>query len=141
MVNMCLVWTSIYLNNFCLLYILSYYRVSCAFKTYSNLLEKRDLFTFISIGEICLNCISICILGAQPTLIDFNPIQGGSEHILFRDVCNFTPPSNFWTTDDRELKFYMVDIHKLFWKIMKTFWLKALIIHLWRHNYAIIIRF
>ena len=32
----------------------------------------------------------------------YYPIQGSSENILFRD------PSNFWTTDDEELKFYMV---------------------------------
>ena len=46
----------------------------------------------------------------------FNLINGGlrSDHI--KGVCVILhTPSNFWTTDDRELKFYMViDIHNLF---------------------------
>ena len=42
-----------------------------------------------------------------------HPIQGGVCAILHT-------PTNFWTTDDTELKFYMViDIHKLFPKIEK----------------------
>ena len=49
-----------------------------------------------------------------------NPIPGGLwTHPFPMDVILNTP-SNFWTTDDRELKFYMViDIHKLFWKTEK----------------------
>ena len=48
----------------------------------------------------------------------FNPIQGGSEQILFRGGAILHTPANVWTTGDTELKFYMViDIHKLSPKI------------------------
>ena len=53
-----------------------------------------------------------------------NPIQGGgggSDQITFREGVILRTPSNFWTTDERELKFYMViDIHNLFQKIEKN---------------------
>ena len=51
---------------------------------------------------------------------NINPIPGGgSEQILFRGVCAILhTPTNFWTTGDTELKFYMViDIRKLFSKV------------------------
>ena len=69
-------------------------------------------------------------------------IQGGSEHTLFGGLCTLHTPSNLLNTDDRELKFYIViDFHKLFWKIGKKFWLKVIIMHLWRHDYARMNRF
>ena len=46
-----------------------------------------------------------------------------SDHVLFGGGevdANLHTPNNFWTTDDTDLKFYMViDIHKLFKKIEK----------------------
>ena len=57
-------------------------------------------------------------------LFDFlNPIPGGSEHFRFRGgVCAILyTPTNFWTTGETEVKFYMViDIHKLIPKIEKN---------------------
>ena len=48
------------------------------------------------------------------------PYLGGSEHILFMGGVILHTQTNFLTTDDRELKFYMViDIYKLFQKQKK----------------------
>ena len=64
-----------------------------------------------------------------------HPIPGGVYAILHT-------PTNFDTTGDTELKFYMViDIYKLFPKNEKKIRLKVLIMHLWRHNYANFNRF
>ena len=50
-----------------------------------------------------------------------NPIPGGVwSHPIPGGCAILHTPTNFWTTDDTELKFYMViDIHKLFPKIEK----------------------
>ena len=66
------------------------------------------------------------------------PYSGGGLNTSYSGGCAILhTPTNFWTTGDTELKFYMViDIHELFSKIEKELSWILLIMHLLRHDYA-----
>ena len=139
-------------NNYFVVKVFSIHHTTCA--TWTLLLPKWFETYYIQLHLISSPTTLYLILSWYAQ--SFNPkrdtclinehsstlFRGGLKTFYYRGGAILHTPTNFWTTNDTELKFYMViDIHKLFRKIEKKIRLKVLTMHLWRHNYSNFNRF